>query len=170
MKNLLILATPRSGSSALYQAIATNYFEYHAYYEPWSRWNYTSPKGQHIVKSLIHQQKEWGHIINAYDKVIYISRKNKEAGYRSYLQAHEERNFVDNYKPNPNLEDNQQIKDHYYSTHDELERVAQDKIWYYEDLFYSKQEVDKLIRHHELKIRHLDRFHNYFNTKYAYEY
>ena len=36
MKNLLILATPRSGSSALYQALSSNYFEYHSYYEPWS--------------------------------------------------------------------------------------------------------------------------------------
>jgi LPS sulfotransferase NodH len=170
MKNLLILATPRSGSSALYQAIASNYFEYHSYYEPWSRWNPVKVEGEHIVKSLIHHKPQWGHIINAYDKVIYISRRDKDAGYRSYQQANNTRNFVDKYQPDKNLVENERIKNFYYSMHDMLEKEAKDKIWYYEDLFYSKEEVNKLIKHHDLKIRHLDRFHNYFNTKYAYEY
>jgi len=171
MKNLLILATPRSGSSALYQAIASNYFEYHAYYEPWSKWNHVLPQGEHIVKSLINHKDHWGHIISAYDKVIFISRKDKEAGLKSYIQAEYERNFVDKYKPNPNIPEKYGIRDHYMNTHFMLEQVAKNnKIWYYEDLFYNKQEVDKLIRHHELNIRHTDRFHNYFNIKYAYEY
>lgn len=169
MKNLLILATPRSGSSALYQAIATNYFEYHAYYEPWSRWNYTSPKGQHVVKSLIHQQKEWGHIVNAYDKVIYISRRDKEAGFKSYNQAHHEMNFVNNYTPDESLPEIEGLREAYLEQHEKLEKTAQDKIWYYEDLFYNRIEIDKLIRHHELKIRHADRFYNYFKPEYAYE-
>jgi len=169
MKKLLILGTARSGSSALYQAIASNYFEYHSYYEPWNRFNHVLPKGNHIVKSLINHQPEWSHIINSYDKVIYITRKNREEGYKSYKQARQTNNFFDQYVVDDNIPDNERMKKHYYSQHDKLEEVAKDKIWYYEDLFYNKQEVDKLIRHHGLKIRHLDRFHNYFNTKYAYE-
>tara|TARA_A100001011_G_scaffold231416_1_gene239457 strand:- start:871 stop:1383 length:513 start_codon:yes stop_codon:yes gene_type:complete len=170
MQNLLILATPRSGSSALYQAIASNYFEYHAYYEPWSKWNPVEVKGEHIVKSLIHHRKQWSDIINNYDKVIYISRRNKEAGYRSYLQATNTRNFVDKYKLDNDLKENKNIKKFYYHIHDRLEKEAQNKIWYYEDLFYSEQEINKLIRHHKLKIRHIDRFYNYFKPEYAYEY
>lgn len=170
MKNLLILATPRSGSSALYQAIASSYFEYHSYYEPWSKWNPVKVEGEHIVKSLIHHRKQWSDIINDYDKVIYISRRNKESGYRSYLQATYTRNFVNKYKHDDDLKDNDNVKKFYYHIHNMLEKEAQDKIWYYEDLFYNKQEVDKLIRYHQLNIRHTDRFHNYFNTKYSYGY
>jgi len=170
MKNLLILATPRSGSSALYQAIASNYFEYHAYYEPWSKWNHVLPQGEHIVKSLINHKDHWGHIISAYDKVIFISRKDKEAGFQSYKQAQHERNFVDKYKPNPDIPEVPGIREHYMKNHERLEAEATDKIWYYEDLFYNRIEIDKLIRHHGLKIRHTDRFYNYFKPQYAYEY
>ena len=171
MKKLLILATPRSGSSALYQAIASNYFEYHAYYEPWSQWNHVQPKGQCLVKSLVNHLPEWSHVVNQYDKVIFISRRDREAGLKSYIQAEYERNFVDKYKPNPNIPEKYGIRDHYMNTHFMLEQVAKNnKIWYYEDLFYNRIEIDKLIRYHGLKIRHADRFYNYFKPQYAYEY
>ena len=54
--------------------------------------------------------------------------------------------------------------------HKRLETEATDKIWYYEDLFYNRIEIDKLIRHHKLKIRHANRFYNYFKPEYAYGY
>lgn len=166
MKNLLILAIPRSGSSALYQAITSNYFEYHSYFEPWGKINPVKVEGNHIVKSLIHHRKQWSDIINDYDKVIYISRRDKEAGYRSYLQAINTKNFLDKYTLDTKLKDNEVAKNFYYFIHKLLEKKAQDKIWYYEDLFYSKQEIDKLISHHQLNIRHPDRFYNFFKIQY----
>lgn len=170
MKNLLILATPRSGSGALYQAISSNYFEYHSYYEPWSKWNPVTIQGEHIVKSLVNHKDNWEQTINNYDKVIYISRKDKEAGFQSYKQAQQSRNFVDKYQKDLSVPEVKGIRDFYFNTFDRLEATATDKIWYYEDLFYNRIEIDKLIRHHNLKIRHPDRFYNFFKTGYKYGY
>jgi hypothetical protein len=170
MKKLLILATPRSGSSALYRAIASNYFEYHSYFEPWNRWNPVEVQGDHIVKSLIfHKPLDyWINCIDEYDKVIYITRKDKEAGYRSFLQAYKTKKYFDSYIPDKNLEENLAIKELYNNMSKKLDLIAKDIIWYYEDLFFSKKEIDKLIKHHDLKIRHIDMFYNYFDTKRRY--
>ena len=53
--------------------------------------------------------------------------------------------------------------------HETLEEVATDRIWYYEDLFYNKIAIAKMIRYHKLNIRDCDNFDNFFNTKYAYD-
>ena len=169
MKKLLILATPRSGSSALYNAIASNYFEYHSYFEPWSKWNPVLPSGEHIVKSLIHHRNDWKELIPQYDKVIYITRQDVDAGFKSYNQACHTKNFIDKYTPDNNLPEIRGLKQKYINMHETLEEVATDRIWYYEDLFYNKIAIAKMIRYHKLNIRDCDNFDNFFNTKYAYD-
>ena len=168
MKKLLIIATPRSGSSALYNAIASNYFEYHSYFEPWNSWNHVLPQGEHIVKSLVHHQREWGHIISAYDKVIYISRQDVDAGFKSYNQGCHTKNFVDKYTPDDELPEMPGLRAKYMKFHERLEKIAQDRIWYYEDLFYDKNMIDKMIRYHKLNIRHCNRFYDFFKPEYSY--
>lgn len=168
MKNLLIIATPRSGSSALYNAIASNYFEYHSYYEPWSSWNPVDTSGEHIVKSLVHHRNDWKEIIPQYDKVIYISRQDVDAGFKSYNQGCHTKNFVDRYTPNEELPEIPGLKNQYLKMHESLNEIATDRVWYYEDLFYDKLTIDKMIRYHQLDIRDYDNFHNFFNPKYSY--
>jgi hypothetical protein len=110
----------------------------------------------------------WINCIDEYDKVIYITRKDKEAGYRSFLQAYKTKKYFDSYIPDKNLEENLAIKELYNNMSKKLDLIAKDIIWYYEDLFFSKKEIDKLIKHHDLKIRHIDRFYDYFDTKRRY--
>lgn len=155
---ILLLYTPRAGSTSILKYFQKLKPEYECFNEPWFDWMI-----QHIHKNkteyseLITRENIFVKsayrtlpvsletLLKDFDRVIILLRKNQKEQVESAILAHKEENFLD-YTPrkynvyNITNSELKEISDRYNFLNETLVRFAKTNslpVFYYEDLYYG---------------------------------
>jgi hypothetical protein len=155
---ILLLYTPRSGSTSILKYFQKVKPEYECYNEPWFEFMQSNVYNKKItyldlcnednifVKSAYATLPvELETTLNDFDKIIILLRKNKKEQVESCILAHNELSFL-NYKPRKystfTITDNElkKISERYDFLNESLlnfSKVNKLPVFYYEDLYYD---------------------------------
>lgn len=188
MNNILILGTPRSGTTTIFKSLSNEFFTYNRFYEPWlfgkknTNDNLEIYCGQYtLIKTLIYQtpyttlknyRKEntfdfYKKIIPSFGNVILITRKDIKDASLSYKNALTTQNWFGEYKENKILQ-HEEFIEFYQNWNKNLENLSNYfnlKIWYYEDLFHenNKNDILNFIEETNFNITDIDTFLSYYD-------
>jgi len=190
---ILIISIPRSGSTSLFNALvhSSEEIKFDPYLEPW---NPNIDKyigkdldfnGNCIVKTIVHQkplgiswQDFYTKLIEKFDKVVLLSRINKVEVLESLSYAEEatkRRLMFDwhvkyNYKDIKDLplEKYAGIVDFFYRRLNEIKKLFNLNIYFYEDLYTNSHEGrDNLLKELNIEVNRT-KFDSFFNLKNKY--
>jgi hypothetical protein len=183
---ILLLYTPRSGSTSILKYFKKIKNEYECFNEPWFEWmieNVHKNKNEYvdlITKKNIFVKSAYktlpvslDTLLTDFDKIVILLRKNQKEQVESSILTHKEESFLNNTPRDYNL----------YSITDDEFQITYDRcsflnetlfnfgtlnnlpIFYYEDLYYN----DFTSLFNELNIEHNEEYFNeYLNTSKKY--
>ena len=190
---ILIISIPRSGSTSLFNALvhSSERIKLDPYLEPYNpdMEKYKDKKidfyGNCILKTIVHQKPlgiSWKdfyeQLIERFDKVILLSRKNKievleSLGFAYYSNKFKKKQDwhtkyrYDDIKDIP-LEKYAELVDFFYKRLDEIKTLFNLNTYFYEDL-YTNSDVgrNKLLKELEIEVN-MEKFNTFFDLKNKY--
>ena len=147
MIKVLIIATPRSGSTTLLDSISKAY-GITGYYEPFGskkkKKKYDFNSGDHVVKTIVDQINLDTFDIERYTHLICLTRKNILEAAQSYDYAMREHDTSDgvSWHRGYTLKESDNKTKYYKRFKDEFDIVSNLSIFpvFYEDLFFGTKE------------------------------
>lgn len=155
---ILLLYTPRSGSTAILKYFEKIKTEYECFNEPWFEWmveNVHKNKNEYvdlITKQNIFVKSAYktlpvslDTLLTDFDKIVILLRKNQKEQVESSILVHKEESFLNNTPRNYNLysiadDEFQKTYDRYSFLNETLFNFGTLNnlpIFYYEDLYYG---------------------------------
>ena len=155
---ILLLYTPRSGSTAILKYFEKIKTEYECFNEPWFEWmveNVHKNKNEYvdlITKQNIFVKSAYktlpvslDTLLTDFDKIVILLRKNQKEQVESSILVHKEESFLNNTPRNYNLYNI--TDDEFQTTYDRYSFLNETlfnfgtlnnlPIFYYEDLYYG---------------------------------
>ena len=190
---ILVISIPRSGSTSLFNALvhSSERIKLDPYLEPYNPAmdKYIGKNidfnGNCILKTIVHHKPlgiSWkdfyGQLIERFDKVILLSRKNKvevleSLGFASYVDRLKKKHDwhtkyrYDDIKDIP-LEKYAGLVDFFYKRLDEIKTLFNLNTYFYEDLF-TNSDAGRNILLKELEIEvNMEKFNTFFDLKNKY--
>jgi len=190
---ILIISIPRSGSTSLFNALvhSSERIKLDPYLEPYNpdmdkyKDKNMDFNGNCILKTIVHQKPlgiSWKdfyeQLIERFDKVILLSRKNKievleSLGFAYYSNKFKKKQDwhtkyrYDDIKDIP-LEKYAELVDFFYKRLDEIKTLFNLNTYFYEDL-YTNSDVgrNKLLKELEIEVN-MEKFNTFFDLKNKY--
>ena len=183
---IILIYTPRCGSTSILKYFEKLKPEYKCYNEPWFDWMVDNVHKSKIDYSNIASQEDVfvksalktlsvpiETIVNDFDKVIFLLRKNKKEQVESSILAHNESSFTNYKKRKYNIssitnEELELIGDRYDYLNNTLTQWSIDfskPLFYYEDLYYGS--FDALFNELDLEYNE-EVFNQFLNTSNRY--
>lgn len=176
---ILLLYTPRSGSTAILKYFEKIKTEYKCFNEPWFEWmveNVHKNKNEYvdlITKQNIFVKSAYktlpvslDTLLTDFDKIVILLRKNQKEQVESSILVHKEESFLNNTPRNYNLysiadDEFQKTYDRYSFLNETLFNFGTLNnlpIFYYEDLYYRNFNL----LFNELEIEYNDLYYKEF--------
>ena len=176
---ILLLYTPRSGSTAILKYFEKIKTEYKCFNEPWFEWmveNVHKNKNEYvdlITKQNIFVKSAYktlpvslDTLLTDFDKIVILLRKNQKEQVESSILVHKEESFLNNTPRNYNLysiadDEFQKTYDRYSFLNETLFNFGTLNnlpIFYYEDLYYGNFNL----LFNELEIEYNDLYYKEF--------
>jgi len=177
---IMLIAEPRTGSTSLGKYFFKVKPKYSVYLEPFNILKHESIPYSDVLKhddcfikqlykqipseyNNITRYEFYDIVFNDFDKIVFLSRKNLEKQSESFSSAlvsdkWEGQYMYDEKKDSQKLELSLKVLQDVKNEMHQLAEIKQSKIFYYEDLFYNKENMLKFLN--EIECPYNERYFN----------